>query len=234
MIRNYITLSFLFFLLCFYGSSAFAQCEDCTDANGSKGDFCFSNPEISGYCVCFYAEKNEVLIHSTAGKKKTSHTLALPTEDQSINTWLIGLSGDKKLKLTIPEALLLQESIPNWNREKRTIGMKETASGLKYKIIKEGTGKLPEISKNVSVHYIGTLTDGTEFDNSVKRGQPISFPLGMGRVIKGWDEGIALLKVGSKAILCIPPALGYGSRGAPPVIPPDATLFFEVELVNAD
>lgn len=86
--------------------------------------------------------------------------------------------------------------------------------------------------KTVSVHYTGKLTNGTVFDSSVTRGTPIEFQLGVGRVIKGWDEGIALMKVGGKATLTIPPELGYGARGAGGVIPPNATLIFDVELVS--
>ena len=88
------------------------------------------------------------------------------------------------------------------------------------------------MGSNVSVHYSGFLLDGTKFDSSYDRGQPITFPIGQGRVIPGWDEGIALLKVGSKARFIIPPNLAYGERGAGGVIPPNATLIFEVELVD--
>lgn len=108
-----------------------------------------------------------------------------------------------------------------------------TPSGLKVEILKEGTGPLPQKGQIVSVHYTGTLTDGKKFDSSRDRGQPIKFPLGQGQVIRGWDEGLALLKVGSRAKLIIPPQLGYGSRGAGGVIPPNATLIFDVELLEA-
>lgn len=109
---------------------------------------------------------------------------------------------------------------------------KSTNSGLHYIIEQEGNGTAAAKHKNVSVHYTGTLTDGTVFDSSYKRNQPISFQLGMGRVIKGWDEGIALLKTGGKAKLIIPYFLAYGEQGRPPVIPPKATLIFDVELVD--
>lgn len=95
----------------------------------------------------------------------------------------------------------------------------------------EGTGIQPQAGDMVQVHYIGTLPDGTEFDNSHKRGEPIAFTLGQGQVIQGWDRGIAQMRVGGKAKLIIPPELGYGARGAGGVIPPNATLHFEVELV---
>lgn len=107
-----------------------------------------------------------------------------------------------------------------------------TTSGLQYIEISRGSGPSPKPGEIVRVHYRGTLEDGTEFDNSYTRGEPITFPLGMGRVIRGWDQGIALLNVGGKAQLIIPPDLAYGAQGAGGVIPPNATLTFEVELVE--
>ena len=111
-------------------------------------------------------------------------------------------------------------------------GANVTSSGLAYKIIKKGTGAKAEAGKTVSVHYTGKLSNGTKFDSSYDRNQPIEFELGRGRVIKGWDEGISLLNVGSKATFIIPPDLAYGARGAGGVIPPNATLIFDVELVE--
>ena len=111
-------------------------------------------------------------------------------------------------------------------------GFDKTDSGLRYKIIQKGDGQKAEKGKTVSVHYKGSLPDGTVFDSSYKRNQPIDFPLGMGHVISGWDEGIALLSVGDKARFVIPSHLGYGQRGAGGVIPPNATLIFDVELMN--
>ena len=113
-----------------------------------------------------------------------------------------------------------------------TEGYEKTATGLFYKIETLGVGASPSQGQNVSVHYKGSLLDGTIFDSSYKRNEPIDFPLGVGQVIKGWDEGIALLSKGAKATFIIPADLGYGSAGAGGVIPPDATLQFEVELVD--
>lgn len=107
-----------------------------------------------------------------------------------------------------------------------------TPSGLKYTEIKEGTGAQPQAGQTVSVHYTGTLEDGTKFDSSRDRNQPFSFKLGAGQVIKGWDEGLSTMKVGGQRQLIIPPGLGYGSRGAGGVIPPNATLIFDVELLK--
>ena len=112
-------------------------------------------------------------------------------------------------------------------------GFDKTESGLRYQIIQEGNGAKAEKGQTVSVHYKGQLTDGTVFDSSYKRNQPIDFALGAGQVIPGWDEGISLLKIGDKARFVIPSDLAYGSAGAGGVIPPNATLVFDVELVNA-
>ena len=115
--------------------------------------------------------------------------------------------------------------------DKVSAGFQQTDSGLRYQIIQEGTGQQSAAGQTVSVHYKGQLLDGTVFDSSYKRQQPIDFVLGQGQVIPGWDEGVSLLKVGDKARFVIPSDLAYGSRGAGGVIPPDAALIFDVELV---
>ncbi|WNH11665.1 peptidylprolyl isomerase [Thalassobellus suaedae] len=116
--------------------------------------------------------------------------------------------------------------------EKIASGFNKTDSGLRYQIIQEGSGTKAEKGKTVSVHYKGQLSDGTVFDSSYKRNQPIDFQLGVGQVIPGWDEGVGLLKIGDKARFVIPSHLAYGSAGAGGVIPPDATLIFDVELMD--
>ena len=107
-----------------------------------------------------------------------------------------------------------------------------TPSGLQYIDIVEGTGESPQRGARVTVHYTGTLEDGTKFDSSVDRNEPFEFPIGVGRVIRGWDEGVMTMKVGGKRKLVIPSELGYGARGAGGVIPPNATLIFDVELLG--
>jgi len=116
--------------------------------------------------------------------------------------------------------------------EELAAGFEKTESGLRYKMIQKGNGKKAENGKTVSVHYSGSLENGKVFDSSYTRKKPIEFPLGQGNVIEGWDEGIALLQVGDKARFVIPSHLGYGSRGAGGVIPPNATLVFDVELMD--
>jgi FKBP-type peptidyl-prolyl cis-trans isomerase len=116
--------------------------------------------------------------------------------------------------------------------DKLSAGFKETESGLRYQILQKGDGKKAEKGNQVSVHYKGQLADGTVFDSSYKRNSPLDFQVGIGQVIPGWDEGICLLNVGDKARLVIPSDLGYGSAGAGGVIPPDATLVFDVELIG--
>ena len=107
-----------------------------------------------------------------------------------------------------------------------------TDSGLQYVDVTEGTGAMPQAGQRVTVHYTGTLEDGTKFDSSRDRGRPFTFQIGVGQVIKGWDEGVGTMRVGGQRKLVIPPELGYGSRGAGGVIPPNATLLFDVELLR--
>ncbi len=150
-----------------------------------------------------------------------------------------------KMENVIPEDSfsVYMEGIENKTMEKEIVVIDEylaendieaqtTESGLRYVILEEGTGEGPETGDTVSVHYTGTLFDGTKFDSSLDRGDPIKFPLGQGNVIAGWDEGIALLNKNAKAKFFIPSKLGYGSRGAGGAIPPNSILIFEVELVD--
>lgn len=115
----------------------------------------------------------------------------------------------------------------------KSVPLKFMPGGLKYYDMKVGTGATPNTGQTASMQYTGTLLDGTKFDSSYDHGSaPFDFPLGAGKVIKGWDEGVATMKVGGKRRLVIPAALGYGDHGSPPTIPPNATLVFDVELVG--
>lgn len=109
-------------------------------------------------------------------------------------------------------------------------GIKTTDTGLQYEVLEEGTGKSPTLEDEVTVHYVGKLADGTEFDSSYKRGEPTTFPLK--DLVPAWKEALPMMKVGGKSRLYVPPALGYGAQGKPPVIPPNAVMIFELELVD--
>lgn len=210
----------------FFGRhDANAQCEGCTAKLAYVPDFCYSDSHFEGLCVQFSEKQPDFLLVN--GKKARY----IPATKKASSGYFLDLANDRKLKITALEVLFLQEALAAWEVESRKFGYSYRDSGLGIKILKEGQGTLPEQGRPVSVHYVGYLEDGTKFDSSYDRNKPFSFTLGTGQVIKGWDEGIALLKKGTKALLRIPPDIGYGSsaRGA---IPANATLYFEVEVLE--
>nr|WP_242035688.1 MULTISPECIES: FKBP-type peptidyl-prolyl cis-trans isomerase [unclassified Leptolyngbya] len=157
-----------------------------------------------------------IVVAQVAGK--TQEAIAAPQSESSISQ----PAATKIVDSSTPQVIAMAE---NEN-------VVTTDSGLKYTDEVEGTGAMPEAGQTVFVHYTGTLEDGTKFDSSRDRNQPFSFRLGAGQVIRGWDEGIASMRVGGQRRLIIPPELGYGARGAGGVIPPNATLIFDVELLR--
>ena len=135
-------------------------------------------------------------------------------------------AGPGETPAATPPATQVEGGIPSVSGEPTV-----TASGLQYIDIEVGTGASPQTGQTVEVHYTGWLTDGTKFDSSLDRGQPLTFVIGTGQVIAGWDEGVASMKEGGERRLIIPPELAYGETGYPPVIPANAELIFDVELL---
>ncbi|TVU54862.1 MAG: FKBP-type peptidyl-prolyl cis-trans isomerase [Arthrospira sp. PLM2.Bin9] len=159
---------------------------------------------------------------SNMGTQVTPET-SIPVQEKKVsaNSLLSGGIAAPTANLTIAQNMT--------NTEENLV---TTDSGLQYVDLQKGTGASPQRGQTVTVHYTGTLKDGTKFDSSRDRNQPFSFTIGVGQVIKGWDEGVASMQVGGRRKLIIPADLGYGDRGAGGVIPPNATLIFDVELLK--
>ncbi|MGI8898434.1 MAG: FKBP-type peptidyl-prolyl cis-trans isomerase [Pyrinomonadaceae bacterium] len=169
--------------------------------------------------------------HRKSGKAKKRPKGRYPTANPSSS----GKSNRNVRVIAIVVIVVLAVSAVAYvlmNRGPATGAEVATASGLKYIDMVDGTGATPKKGQTLTVHYTGTLENGKKFDSSVDRGQPYEFRVGEGAVIKGWDEGLASMKVGGKRKLIIPPALGYGQRGSPPNIPPNSILLFDVELLG--
>jgi peptidylprolyl isomerase len=160
----------------------------------------------------------------TASQVAPAETIETADTDE-IQVAQASTSADDLAPATTPDTPMTENSENSEN-------MVTTDSGLQYVDLVEGTGAMPQTGQTVQVHYTGTLEDGTKFDSSRDRNRPFSFRIGVGQVIRGWDEGVASMRVGGRRQLIIPPDLGYGARGAGGVIPPNATLIFDVELLR--
>lgn len=213
----------------FAGNYAFAQCDKCPSDPAMKPDFCYTSEGFAGRCVQFSAS-NDFCTYYPSAKAKSPLKIRVISE---INQKSLAEVATSQTSLDGMDMAFLVGAFQTWKSAKMDIGFTFLPSGLGYKVVQEGTGKLPESGKKVKVHYKGYLTDGTKFDSSFDRNDPIEITLGVGQVIKGWDEGIGLFKVGSKGVLKIPANLGYGARGVGS-IPANATLFFDIEVVSAE
>jgi FKBP-type peptidyl-prolyl cis-trans isomerase len=222
----------------------YGQCEGCKQVLGESIDFCYVEAAIPNRCAQFVQDGTFFYYQDNNRKKGTQMHLPLPKGSEAATTaYLLGLDPDKKLKLTAADLLLIAHGIEQW-RQLEAIrkwqlpmvnsGLNLLQSGLAYKPLLIGNGKIPEKGKRLTLHFTGYLESGKIFESSLDKKQSFQFTLGKGEVIKGWDEGFAIMTVGSRYLLRIPPALAYGAAGAGAAIPPNATLYFDVQLISAE
>lgn len=238
-------IAFSILLLTLLGATQLqAQCGSCPTVSGEVIDHCFCLTSHPKQCVQFMEDAKSFYYQDLNRKKGNPMKFELPADLAAPDTdYLLGLAADKKLKLSATDLLIIEaginewrqiEGIRTWNPDIINSGFTLLPSGLAYKPLKIGTGNLAESGQRVTVHYTGYLINGEKFDSSLDRKKSFQFTLGKGQVIKGWDEGLALMTVGSRYLLRIPADLGYGSRGAGKAIPPNAVLFFDVQLLAVE
>ena len=238
--RKSLSLFLVTFLI---GQFSFAQCEFCHPPQGKSVDYCYQDPDMEGFCAMFKDGQRMFYFENENRKKGQVNEVYLPTDMKEGPTvkYLSDLGMNKKLKLTTEELFFIYDAVnnwrevdglSNWNAELINSGYSFTQSGLAYKVIKQGGDEMAKQGETVEVHYTGYLLDGKKFDSSRDRKAPFTFALGRGQVIKGWDEGLAMMSVGSRWVLRLPPGLAYGAREIPNVIPANSTLIFDVEFLS--
>ncbi len=241
MRKGFLTLIFALSV----ASGLQAQCDGCKQVTAEVIDYCYQEADFSNRCVQFTEDAATFYYLDYNRAQGNVMKLALPAElAKPDNTYLNSLDPDKKLNLSAVDLSLMEhaiarwremEALRKWDRAIMDDGMQQRPSGLAYKPIIVGKGKLPVRGKKVNVHYTGYLESGEKFESSLDRRQTLQFALGLGQVIKGWDEGLSIMTVGSRYLLRIPPALGYGAAGAGEGdIPPNATLYFDIQLISAE
>lgn len=233
-------LTFLVVLMSSFGLSA--QCESCPAPEGILIDDCYQNASLKGKCAMF-RENYPTFYYHDVDNKKSPLEIPLPQDLISPSIpFMMQLASDKSLKLEVQDVLFLRDAIAFWRSVEAVRLWREEAvnegyvvreSGLAYKVLRHGDGPKPSAGQLVKVHYTGYLADGKKFDSSLDRKQPFTFTLGKGQVIKGWDEGVALMQPGSRFLFRLPPNLAYGGSGAGGLIPPNATLYFDVRYISA-
>lgn len=218
----------LFFFLLISSTYAYAQCDKCNPSE-VESDYCYTDKRFEGLCAKFKEGKSYFYLDRKKKEIRLDFDFSKAADPLSYKKMVT----NKKLKITAFELLFIQTAIDVWNVEKNKIGYEFLSSGLGIKILKEGNGKTPQKGQRVLVHYEGFLDTGKKFDSSRDRNieKPFEFTVGVGEVIKGWDEGVLNLPIGSRAMLMIPSELGYGSRAIGP-IPANATLFFDIEVIG--
>jgi len=239
--RKYV---FLFFLASFFVNGLNAQCESCNPPEGIVSHHCYQDGTQPGKCAMFTKDQGSFYFEDANRKKKQVVEVQLPANMGTPSiSYLSHLAEDKALRLTTEDVLFIRdaihnwlhvEAIRNWNADLNSQGFTITPSGLAYKVLNEGQGASPETGQKVKVHYTGYFTDGKKFDSSRDRMQPFVFPLGKGRVIKGWDEGVAMMRPGARYLFRLPPDLAYGERGAGGTIPPNSVLYFDVAFLSVE
>ena len=221
----------LIFLLLFVFTASLAGAEDKFATDKEKLSYAI------GMSIGFNMQEQGVDVEPSALAKGLESTLSGTETLLSQEEMIQVLSAYQQQKQTEMMAQMAEEAEKNGKLSQEYLaenakkdGVITTESGLQYKVLTQGTGPAPTGDSMVQVHYRGNLVDGTEFDSSYERGEPATFPLN--NVIPGWTEALKMMKEGDKWILVIPPELAYGERGAPPVIPPNSALIFEVELLK--
>lgn len=233
----------IFILTILFGQFSYSQCEFCHPPQGRTIDYCYQAQDLEGFCAMFKEGQRSFYLENENRKKNQVMEVYLPKDlnaGASIQ-YLKDLGMNKKLKLTTEEILFIYHAVQNWreveamrtwNQDLVLDGYKINESGLAYKVLRMGTGEKATQGQTAVVHYTGYLLDGKKFDSSRDRKAPFEFSLGRGQVIKGWDEGVAIMPIGSRFVFRLPPDMAYGSREIPNVIPANSTLIFDVELIS--
>jgi FKBP-type peptidyl-prolyl cis-trans isomerase len=220
---------------------ASAQCDGCDNIPAESIDFCYKRNEFDGFCASFSYDIGYFFLQNKSAKISTPRKVNCPPALTNTDAWLLSLQSDNTLKCTTKEILFISHAWESWNvmdalyhwdTVALSNGWTMSPSGLAWQVIRQGNGKMPQLGKRISVYFNGWLSDGTEFDNSQNQHQALSFTPGNREVIVGLEEILVQFPVGTTLLLRIPPELGYGANGMPPVIPPNSTLYYRINILS--